>query len=227
MPVVILLVVVVAGLIAYGVYTYNKKHRDLLAAWAAAEQWTYTARDDSFTRRWSGKPFDAGHSRRAQNILAGSFDGRAAIAFDYQYQETSGAGQNRSESTYKFSVYVLEMPCFLPRVSVGPEGFFSKVGHAVGVHDIQLESEAFNRAYRVTAADEKLAYDLLPARTMEALLAQTGVHLRTEGTSLLCFDTNWLAPARIDARLRLMDAFLANVPSFVWHDHGAPDAGAH
>ena len=218
-------IVVLVGVLIYVAYWWNKRHRDLLAAWAAGKGWTFEPSDDSYCNRWSGDPFGIGHSRRAKNVMCGSLGSRPALAFDYSYEETQYDGNGSSDRTYRYSVYALEMPCSLPTVSLAPEGFFSKVGHALGMHDIELESEDFNRAFRLKGDDKKLAYDLLPARTMDLVLAQSDIHVRTQGHHLLCFDKGWLAPASIERRLELMAQFLDNVPSFVWHDHGAPTGG--
>lgn len=227
MGAVVAIVIVLSGAALISlVYLQNKKRREAIARWASARGWTYVARDDSWTRRWSGTPFGKGHSRRAQNVLTGSLGDRRVVVFDYEYRETQSTGDNNStERTYRYSIYAVALPCALPRVSVDPEGFFSKVARAVGVRDIELESEEFNRAFRLAAADRKLAYDLIPARNMELLLTQPDIHFRTEGDTLLCFDDKRLDLARVDARLDLLSTFLDNVPSFVWSERGVSEEG--
>jgi hypothetical protein len=222
---VVVLVVVVVGAVLYAAYWWNKRHRDRLQAWANSKGWSYEARDDTYCSRWSGQPFGIGHTRRAKNVMTGMLGGRAGVAFDYSYEETNTDSNGSHDTTYRFSVYALALPCGLPTVSVGPEGFFSKVGHALGMDDIELESEDFNRAFRLTGNDRKLAYDLLPARNMELLLGQRKIHLRTQSSHLLCFDKGWLLPEEIERRLVVMNQFLDNVPSFVWKDHGAATEG--
>lgn len=222
--VVVVVVVALVGGLLYLSYLQNKKRREAIANWAATRGWTYTPRDDSWVGRWSGTPFDQGHSRKAQNVLTGTFAERRVVVFDYEYRVTQhGADNHSSETTYRYSVYAMALPCPLPRVSVGPEGLFSKVARAVGVHDIELESEEFNRAFRVAAADRKLAYDLLPARNMELLLTQPKINFRTEGDTLLCFDNRRLDLALVEARLGLLKDFVDNVPSFVWTQRGAAE----
>lgn len=220
--VVVVGIVVVVGVMFWFAYQQNKKHRALLSTFAQQHGWSYVDADNSYCSRWDGHPFGQGHSRKAQNIMTGSYNGHDVVAFDYQYAESTTNGQGQtSDTTYRFSIYVLRLPSALPPVSITPEGFFSKVGHAIGVHDIQFESEAFNRAFRVKSDDSKLAYDLLPARNMELLMTQDNVHLRSVGESLLCVDRKWLDPARITSRLDLMVGLVGNVPAFVWADHRA------
>ncbi|HVX18390.1 MAG TPA: hypothetical protein VHA73_10210 [Acidimicrobiales bacterium] len=217
-------VVVVVGVIAWLAYQRNKKHREQLAGWAASKGWTYAERDDSYCDRWSGSPFGQGHSRKAKNVMCGTYANRDAVVFDYQYNETTNDSNGTHETTYRFGVYALALPCALPTVSVAPEGFFTKIGHAVGIHDIDLESEDFNRAFRLTADDKKLAYDVLPARNMQLLLSQPDIHVRTQGSYLLAFDRRWLNMTLVERRLAVMGQFVDQIPGFVWDDHGA---GSH
>jgi hypothetical protein len=168
-----------------------------------------------------------GHARRAQHVMTGTYRQRTVVTFDYQYEETTtDSDGDRETTTSRFSIYALGLPCALPKLSITPEGLFSKLGHAIGVHDIQLESEQFNKAFRVTGEDKKLAYDMLSGRSMELLLTQPKVHLRTDGAWLLCVDSGTLQQAKIARRLDLMAGFVDNVPSFVWEDRRTdPAAG--
>jgi hypothetical protein len=215
--------IVIAGVI-YS-YVAAKKRREALAEFARNRGWSYVAADDSRSKRWSGTPFGQGDHRRTTNVLSGSWRDRDFAAFDYSYQTHSTDGQgHRTTTTHRFGVCTVTMPAYLPRLEVTHDSMLGRVGRALGRQDIELESEEFNRRFRVSCPDEKFAFDVLHPRLMQFLLAHGTVAWRMEGTDLLCWDKGQHQPAEVLERLSLLDEILDAVPSFVWRDHGvAPD----
>ena len=205
-------VLVVVGLIQ------AKKRREELSAYAATRGWTFVARDDSLVRRFSGAPFGRGHSRRATNVLLGVWDDRPMVAFDYEYAETTGTGDDRSTTTYRYSVTVLNTGAPMPALSVTPQnivsGFFGRLTN----RDIELESEEFNRAFLVTCEHRKFASDVLHPRMMELLLGRPDLGWRFEGDSMITVRRGQHDPAEVDATLAHLDAVVDAIPEFVWRD---------
>ena len=149
------------------------------------------------------------------------------MVFDYSYRVTRTNGKTTTTTTYEYSVYAQQLPAALPEMSVEPEGVGDKTVKLFGGQDVELESVEFNDRYRVRAANQKVAYDVLNARTMESLLAVDGVELRIEGVWLLAVENGDLDVLRIPGRVGLLDGIVERIPSFVWKDHGAaPDGGA-
>ena len=65
-------------------------------------------------------------------------------------------------------------------------GWVSRFTDAVGISDqVDVESEAFNRAFAVRATDRKFAYDVLHPRHLELLLAGDRMGWWIEGTEIL------------------------------------------
>jgi hypothetical protein len=211
-------ILLVAGAAWYG-WAQAKKRRELFHQVALSHGWTWVGRDDQWTERFDGTPFGEGDHRRALNVLTGTYRDRSLVAFDYSYQTHSTDGQgHQSTTTHRYAVCVLGMPAYLPTFELTPEGLLGRVGTMLGMQDVELESEDFNRRYRVRCEDPKLAYDLLPARTMEMLLARPALHLRLAGAEALCWERGAHTPAQLLARLDTLDALLAGAPSFVWSD---------
>ncbi|MEO6205712.1 MAG: DUF3137 domain-containing protein [Mycobacteriales bacterium] len=219
-----LLGVAVIGLIAYLSYQQAKKRRALLVAFASGQGWSLVERDDRWAEHFTGEPFDDGDSKQARNILQGSFRERAMLAFDYSYETHSTDSKgNRSTSTHRYSVAVLQLPGWLPTVEVVPEGVFGRLGTALGMPDLELESEDFNRAYRVRAENPKIAYDVLSPRTMELLVSRRGQRLRLSGTDAVCWESGSYTPSDLLARLDTLHRLLDGIPPFVWSDlKGSP-----
>jgi hypothetical protein len=207
------------GLAAWWSWSQAKKRRELLQSFALSQGWTWTERDDSWVERFSGDPFGEGDHRRALNILVGAFRSRSMVAFDYSYQtHTTDSKGNQSTTTHRFAICALALPAALPEFELLPEGFLGRVGTMLGMQDIELESEDFNRRFRVRCDDAKLAYDLLPARTMAALLTRPALHVRLAGADAVCWEGGAHSPSELLARLDTLTTLLDGVPSYVWSD---------
>ena len=223
---VLVLGIAIACTLFYLKWRSEQKRRGLLMQWALANKWTFIAADDSWCNRWQGDPFGKGDHRRAHNVLTGQWKGRAFTSFDYSYQthSSNGKGGQNTESHY-FAVSAVALPTYLPSLQVTPENLLSRMGNAFGLTDIELESEDFNRAFRVHANDPKFASDVLSPRTMEMLLSRPRFSWRIEGGDILCWDSGEQHPAEVTARVATMLDVVTGIPSFVWHDNGY-DAGS-
>jgi hypothetical protein len=207
----------------------ERKRQARLREFCLSQGWSYTESDQSLVGRWRGTPFETGDNRKARNAIGGSHGPYAMTAFDYSYETHSTDSKgNRTTTTHHFGIVSLELPAYLPTLSVTPENVLTRLGGAVGLGDIQLESEDFNRKFRVKCKDPKFASDVLHPRTMERLLAQQASNWRICGTDIICWETGRLSPEVILARASLLALVVDGVPSFVWRDHGfdqghAPD----
>jgi len=223
-PVLLLVLgVALAGVIGWYGWYRAKQRRELLRAFAASNRWTWTARDDRWTNAFEGSPFGTGADRKALNVLQGTWRDRPMVAFDYSYETHSTDSQGRrTTQVHRYSVCALTLPVALPRVELAPEGFLGRFGTMLGMQDIELESEDFNRRYRVRADEPRRAYDVLPARTMEALLARPAVHLRLAGADAVCWEDGSHSPAELLQRLDTLDVLLDGIPSYLWNDLKGP-----
>ena len=217
LPFVLLPMVLLPALIV-GVLLYQRHRVKAVRAWAAGTGWTYVGTDRSMVGRWSGRPFGLGHSKRVSELVVGLFQGRSAASFSYQY--TTGSGKSQSTSTYH--VLALALPAYLPTLELTPDGLGAKLAKTFGGQDIVFESEAFNRAWRVKAGDQKFAHDVVHPRLMERLLwgDAAGMSVRIEGTDVICWSAGGQRLAAIGPRLQVMCAIVNAVPRFVWLDHG-------
>jgi hypothetical protein len=205
-----------------GGFVLERKRRDRLMQFALLRGWTYVGEDRSLVDRWPGEPFGHGDHARARNVLGGTESGRPFTAFDYSYQtHSSDSKGHRSTTTHRWTVCVVPMQGWLGSVQVVPESALDRLAGAVGlVSDIDLESEAFNRRFRVSASSPKLASDILPPRTMEYLLAVDAEAWRTCGSDLVGFAHGRLDPAAVVRTCAVLRRVQEGIPSFVWHDAG-------
>ncbi|HUR13627.1 MAG TPA: hypothetical protein VM097_03950 [Mycobacteriales bacterium] len=204
---------------AWWSWAQAKKRRELFRGFALSQGWRWTAQEDSWCTRFSGTPFGTGDGWEAKNVLEGTFRQRPMVAFDYSYDtHSTDTKGNSTTTTHRYAVCALSLPSPLPEFELVPEGLLGRVGTLLGMQDIELESEDFNRRFRVRCGDPKLAYDLLPARTMEALLARPAQHVRLFGADALCWEDGTHSPSELLARLDTLSALLDGVPAYVWSD---------
>jgi hypothetical protein len=165
----LLVFVVFAAIVIIAVvanYLAARKRRQDWLRFAASMGWNYSA-DDIFGLPDLPHPtFQEGHSRRAYNIVCGTYRNREFKCFDYQY--TVGSGKN--SHTYILTCLLLTAPLPFVPLLIRPESFGDKLGHLVGLEDIDFESDEFNRKFFVKCQDKKFAYDVLHQRAMEFLL---------------------------------------------------------
>ncbi|RYV51571.1 hypothetical protein [Pengzhenrongella frigida] len=195
----------------------QRRRTHALAAWAALNGWEYRSSAPELTERWRGLPFGIGSSRRATDVLSGTWQGRPATSFRYRY--TDQGGEHRT--THTFHVLLLGLPAFLPTLELTPEGMGARLAKAIGGQDLQFESEDFNRAWRVTSRMPRFASDVVHPRLMERLLRPgSATNLRIEGTEILTWSAGSTDLDLIASRLGLLDAVVRSVPRFVWLEHG-------
>jgi hypothetical protein len=216
----IIIVVVVVAAIAYFNYWRNKKRREAFQAWAAKRGFSYTAEDNSVIGRFDGTPFGQGDHRRAKNVVIGKYNDRPALAFDYSYQTHSTDSEgHRTTETHDFGIIAIGLPCSVPTLQVTREGVFQKLGRAVGIHDIELENEDFNRKFKVASKDKKFAYDVLHPRMMQLLLDSNGPAWRIAQSDLMCWDQGKNSLEIVETQLGFLTSVADQVPRFVWQDH--------
>ncbi len=220
--VVLLWLVFVPGVVV-ATFWYQARRGRQLRAWAAASGWTFVGSDPSLVDRWRGAPFGTGRSRKATEVMVGRWSERPVVSFTYSYVTGSG----KSQSTHHFHVLALPLPALLPDLELTPDGLGSKLLTMLGAEDIQFESEDFNRAWRVTAADPRFAHDVVHPRLMERLLAPDarGARLHIAGTDILSWAAGPTQTAGITSRLALLAAVIDSVPRYVWQDHGYDPGG--
>jgi hypothetical protein len=203
-------------------YVRNRKRRDALVQLCAARGWGYAADDPTLCWRWSGQPFGQGDNPKAVNVVTGTASGHPFTAFDYSYEtHTSNPRGGRTTTTHQFAVCAVPMPAPLGSVEVVPENPLTRAAGAVGLmRDIKLESEEFNRRFRVAATNPKLASDLLTPRTMEFLLSAPALAWRTEGADVLSWHAGHIDGEWIVTAVGVVDRVLDGIPAFVWKDRG-------
>ncbi len=82
---------------------------------------------------------------------------------------TENNGKPVAASVELKMVAAIRLPVTCPALVIGQETALSQLLDAAGLRDIQLESDAFNRSWRVRADDERFAYAVVTPQLMAAL----------------------------------------------------------
>lgn len=196
----------------------RRSRRDGLRALAAEQGWSFFPTDPRFTTRWSTPPFGTGTSRSAYDVAIGSHQGLPSAALTYAF--TTGTGDNRSRTV--LGVTSLMLPAALPPITVTPESLVGEIAPGIVGAGIDVESETFNRRYRVRTRYPKYASDVLPPRTIEALLTVEPFAWRIDGCDIVAWGPPMNDMASVLARLDVLSTIARNIPQFVWKDVARP-----
>ncbi|MFC4858933.1 hypothetical protein [Actinophytocola glycyrrhizae] len=215
----VIVVVVVVAAVMFFQYQAHKKKVEAFTALAGERGWRYTERDRGLARRFTGTPFGEGHGRDARHVLTGTHRGRPVLAFEYSYKETRGSGDDRRTRTYHYTIVSTGLPAPKPTLQLNREGLGRKLLGFVGVRDLQLESDEFNRTFHIRTENDRFAYDVLHPRMMEWMLADERAlttPFRFEQADLLTWQEGKIDVSDVDALLNYLCDVLDHVPTFVW-----------
>jgi hypothetical protein len=114
----------------------------------------------------------------------------------------------------------------MPYVSVQSQNVFNRAAEEPGMHQIDFESEDFNRKFSVTAPDEEFAIKLIDAGMIEWLMSAGGEFAFDLGGCNLLVSCDQLPATGL---ARLFDAatgFTDHIPPVVWAEHGGRAANS-
>jgi hypothetical protein len=199
------------------------KRRKELATWAAQHGMSHRAeKDRGFEERFPGLAcLRRGHSRYAQNVMEGQWDGRRALAFDYRYI----TGHGKDQSTHRFSAAIVASDVPLRPLGIRPEGILDRVTEFFGVDDIDFESAEFSRAFHVTSGDKRWAYDVIHQRTMEFLLAAPRFSIQFDERHVIAWRNRRFRPETFAEALDLIGGMLERLPEYVIRDQTGRTGG--
>lgn len=190
---------------------FERRRLAAMARFAESRGWSFEAQDKAWTGIAEGEPFGEGWGWKARYVMRGSHAGLPSVVFEYRWVTLLGDFRR----TRRAGVYAVALPVDLPSVHIRSERFMDMTRQ-----DLELESEAFNEAFRVWAGDERFAYDLLNARTMEALLASRALIVQIRGRYLVATLDGGLDLEWVDYSLDLLAGMVARLPDLVWTERG-------
>lgn len=218
---IVLLVVVLIAVGAYFSWYLKKKRREELALFARQMGLEFYLVD--FIGLLS-LPFDLlrrGDGRGAENLMTGTWHGIALTEFDYwYYDESTDSKGNRQRTYHYFSCVTASYDAYGAHLIVTPENLFTRLADGVGLHDIQFETEAFNKAFQVKCADRKFANDFIDQRMMAWLQSEAwGWSFETSANQLLVY-TKRRKPMELVPVLGALEGLRQHIPRVVAELYG-------
>lgn len=209
-------------------YVMKQRRRDALGEFALAHGLEYSTTDPFGLVDRSFRLFQQGDGRGCENVVWGPWQGLPVKEADYwYYTESTDSNGNRTKSYHHFTVALVDIDASVPYVRVEKEDLLSVVTAHLGFHDIDFESEQFNRMYKVKAEDREFAFKLIDDRMMQWLLSvggQFGFEVRGARCLVYC---RKLSPAALIPIFGAAKAFRDHIPRLVWSQYGSgAEAGA-
>ncbi len=173
-PLIFIAFVAAAIGVFYLSYLAKKKRREGFALVATQLGMEYWPEDPFGLLSEPFALFNRGDGRGIENVIAGSYQSIDTKAFDYWYYEESTDSKGHTSRTYyRFDCVVVPIDAACSPLTIENENVLTRLADALSFHDIQFESEDFNRMFNVKSPDKKFANDFIDARMMQFLL-QTG-----------------------------------------------------
>ena len=190
------LIVLVGGII-WLVRHLAKKRREALMAIASEMGLQFSAVQDEklLVKMKAFSLFNKGHGRKMRNVMTTETDVARLSIFDYQY--TTGGGDN--SHTHHHTVVALESDTLqLPEFSLRPEGFFQKIGAAIGMQDIDFEKHPeFSESFVLTGNDEQTVQSFFDEKLLDLFVQHKGICVESAPGMFIYFRNGRRKPEQI------------------------------
>jgi hypothetical protein len=216
----ILVLVAVGGGLVYA-FVQKQKRREALAMFALQNKLEYSREDPFGLVHHDFHLFGLGDGRGCENVMWGDWHGLAVKEADYWYYTESTDSEGHTSRSYRrFSVVLADLAALLPRVSIEKEKLLTRLADALSFHDLEFESEEFNRLFQIRAADREFAYRLIDARMMRWLLSTRGnFGFEVNGSNLLVW-CGRVPPTSLTPLFGSAALFRDHIPRLVWNELG-------
>jgi hypothetical protein len=118
---------------------------------------------------WLPFPMFGRQPNGTENVVWERARGPEIRAFDYWYEEP--APDRPVTPKRRLTCAVVPLGASAPRLRIAPRDLDDELRSVLGMREVRLELERFNRRFSVEAEDERFAIAFLEQRMMEALLA--------------------------------------------------------
>ncbi len=222
--IVLFVIVAVGG--AAASYWLKRKRREGLALMAHQLGLEYSPEDVAGCLYLPFSLLQRGDGRGTENLLQGTWQEMPVRGFDYwYYEESTDSNGNRTRTTYRFSCAVTELDLSTPALTIYRENVFTRLADHLAMHDIEFESEEFNRRFNVKGSDRRFANAVLDAPMLQWLLTVDGAfQFEVAGRWILCFSKR-RAPTELIPLLGTLRGFREHVPRVVYDLYGPTTTG--
>ena len=131
------------------------------------------------------KLFNRGRSRRMTNLIEGDSGDVKISIFDYRF--TTGSGKN--STTHNQTIIALQsqqLQC--PEFTMRPEGFFDKIGNAMGFQDLDFDTHPeFSKLFVLKGPDETAIRSYFTPTVLEFFESQPKISLEASNDTMFFY----------------------------------------
>ena len=220
-PLIFIAFVAAAVGVAYLSYLAKKKRREGFALVATQLGMEYWPQDPFGLLSEPFALFNRGDGRGIENVIAGPYQSIDTKAFDYwYYEESTDSKGNRTKTYYRFDCVIVPIDAACSPLTIDNENVLTRLADALSFHDIEFESEDFNRAFHVKSPDREFAFRLIDARMMRWLLSVPGgFGVEVNGPKYVVYSRK-LAPVDLIPLFGTAQGFHRHIPRLVWNEYG-------
>ena len=154
--------------------------------------------------------FRQGKGQTAQNVMSGTHDNLPLKMFDYEYYV-----QGRSREYHRFTCAFITIPAACPWLALTHENAMTRLGDHLGLHDVELEYDDFNRRFKVNG-EQKFAFAMLDGQMMEWLLGADAFDRVEIVGPWVMIVRQPLVPSAWTTMGNWLDAFHTHIPPVVY-----------
>jgi hypothetical protein len=164
----------------------EKARQRALEAWAATNRWQLVRHPQvDWGQRMPGRA-----KRGVTLALYGNVRGRPVCIAEYRYTTSSYNGTSTQTNTHHFTLCVVRLRRPFPPMGVARRGGMSRFGRSLfGDGRTALRNEAFDRQFKVSAADPRLIPEVLGPRLVGEHIAGLLPNWTVSGNELISYRT--------------------------------------
>jgi hypothetical protein len=163
----------------------------------------------------TASPFRQGRERKVGNLIRSSLHSVLFVSYEYSYitehKDDEGKVQ-RSTNTY--TVTSIDIDGQIDGITIMPEGLWD------GKYDLDVESDDFNKKWRVQAADKRMAHALL-SPTVIALLVDRETEkmpIIFEPGKIWTYSSGGHQVAKLARKVEVLSGVAREIPAFVYKE---------
>ncbi len=193
-----------------------------LERWAEERGWEVGGEPESATLPARGVPFAlAGERGRVLAAVRGEHQGHDVTVLYF------ATGNDGRPLTQYFTVVAASTGAASPVTVAAPRRGFGRIASALGLPELAVESDAFNRRWRVVSADARGSYEILHPRVIDRLLGPDAGTLPVTwdaGIVLVAREGLTAEPSFLDRSIGLVEDLAVLVPGYQVARPVSPDA---
>ncbi|MFL6206000.1 MAG: hypothetical protein ACJ739_11675 [Acidimicrobiales bacterium] len=199
-------------------WALQQRRREDLAQVAVRHGLQHSAVDPFGCTRVAFPLFRKGDGRLAENVVwRDRADGLPVRAFDFSYYTERRDDAGEVVRSHKhFSCVMAQVDGAWPELSITREGILDKALGLVGMGDIELESDQFNRMFALHSPDRRFAVTFVDAQMIDFLLS---THARlaffVKGRWVLVV-SDPVRPDLVPALMAVGERFVERIPRVVY-----------